>query len=271
MLDSLRKDGTITSWLVHTETAKDANLLGDLPLNNPEETWCIIFKVLHQPESEIHLTALSNCLKNLIIYHGAEFIDCIEAQVEQNFRFKSCMTRIHSYPETRIPNHLWDRLKNITGIPVERVAQSTDKPLEIIPDLYDALYATPIPLAPKDAFSFTENDMDRIAQNWLKYQETLWAREKISQIVNEEFIEYAFNVVKILFEKSTTDVHLSSIGSGPLENLLKKNGAFIIDRVEELASRNKRFRICLSYVWPNNIPADIWKRIVKARDSEPQR
>jgi len=271
MLDSLRKDGTITSWLIHSEAEKDANLFKELPLDNPEETWCIIFKILHRPESEIYLTALSDCLKNLIIYHGEEFIDCIEAQSEQNARFKACMKRIHSYPETRIDRPLWERLRNAAGIPMERVAPSSGKVLEQISDLTEVLYATPIPLGSKDAATFTENDMDRIALNWLKYQETSWAWEKINQIIRDEFIEYAFNVVKLLYEKSSSDVHLSSIGTGPLESLLIKNGEFIMDRIEELASTDKRFRICLSYVWPTNIAVDLWKRILKARANEPQR
>ncbi len=143
--------------------------------------------------------------------------------------------------------------------------------LEQISDLTEVLYATPIPLGSKDAASFTESDMDRIAHNWLRHQETLWAWEKINQIISDEFIEYAFNVVKILYEKSSSDVHLSAIGTGPLESLIKKNGEYIINQIEELASTDKRFRICLSYVWPTNISVDLWKRIVKARENEPQR
>lgn len=271
MLDSLQKDGTITAWLIHCETIKDANLLKDLPRDNPEETWCIIFKILQLPESEMHFSALSDCLKSLIICHGEEFIDCIEAHAEQNSRFKACMSKIHSYPETNIPKQLWERLRNITGIPKERMALSTERAMEQIPDLSEALYATPIPLGLKDALFFTETDMDRIAHNWLRYQETLWAWEKINRIIREEFIEYALNVVKLLYKRSSMDIHLSSIATGPLEHLLKKNGAFIIDRIEELAATDQRFRICLSYIWPTNIAVDLWKRIVKARDNEPQR
>lgn len=271
MLDSLRKDGTITSWLIHCEAAKDVHLFSDLPLNNPEETWCIIFKVLQRPESEMHLTALSDCLKSLIIYHGEEFIDCIEAQAAQNSHFKVCLARIHSYPETRIPKQLLERLRNVTGFPVKHAAPPSEGAMEQIPDLSEALYATPIPLGSKDAASFTESDMDRIAHNWLRYQETLWAWEKINSIIKDEFIEYAYNVVCSLYEKSSSDVHLSSIGTGPLESLLKKNGMFIMDRIEELASNDKRFRVCLSYIWPTNISVDLWKRIVKARANEPQR
>ncbi|MBN1397218.1 MAG: hypothetical protein JXA06_04215 [Bacteroidetes bacterium] len=271
MLDTLRKDGTITSWLTHCEASDDARLLSELPLNNPEETWCIIFKILQRPESETHLTALSDCLKKLIIYHSEEFIDCVEAQAMQNSRFKACLSRIHSYPETRISVKMLERLRNATGFPIELVAASPESLPEHAPDLSGALYATPIPLGTIDAGSFTENDMDRIARSWLKYQETLWAWEKVNNIVKEEFIEYAYNVVKSLYEKSSSDIHLSSIGAGPLESLLKKNGIFIMDRIEQLASTDKRFRICLSYIWPTNISIDLWKRILRARADEPQR
>jgi len=273
MLDSLRTDGTITDWLVHSEVAKDANLLKELPRNNPEEGWCIILKVLHQPESEIHLSALSDCLKSLFILHGEEFIERIEAQAVKDSRFKACLAKIHLHPGTHIPQQLWDRLTNAAGTPVEHVASSMERALEQIPDLTEALYATPILSEPKDIvyFLFTDSDLERIAHNWIKHQDTFWAWEKINYIVRDEFIEYAYNAVKILYEKSSTDVHLSSIGTGPLEALLEKNGAFIIDRIEKLASTDRRFRICLSYVWPTKIAVDLWKRIVKARGNEPQR
>jgi hypothetical protein len=273
MLDTLRTDGTITDWLVHSEVAKDANLLNELPHNNPEEGWSIILKVLHLPESQMHLPALSDCLKSLFIHHGEEFIERIEAQAVNDSRFKACLAQIHLHPGTHVPSQLWERLTNAAGIPAERVASSLERALVQIPDLSEALYASPILSEPKDIvyFLFTDSDLERIAHNWIKHQETFWALKKINHIISDEFIEYAYNVVKILYEKSSSDVHLSSIGAGPLTDLLEKNGAFIIDRVEKLASTDRRFRICLSYVWPTKIEVDLWKRIAKARDGEPQR
>ena len=273
MLDSLQTDGTITAWLVHSEAAKDANLLEELPHNNPEEGWCIILKVLHQPESEMHLSALSDYLKNLFIYHGEEFIERIEGQAVKDSRFKACVAKIRLHPGIHIPQQLWERLTNAAGTPVERMAPSLERALEQIPDLSEALYATPILSDPKDivSFFFTDNDRERIADHWIKHKQTFWAWEKVNHIISDEFIEYAYNVLKILYENSSSDVHLSSIGAGPLEALLEKNGAFIIDRIEKLASTDRRFRVCLSYVWPTRIAVDIWKRIVKARGDEHQR
>ena len=181
------------------------------------------------------------------------------------------MAEIQSYSGSRIPKKLWERLTNATGTPTELVEPYMEKVLEQIPDLSDALYATPIPSERWDIFSFTNDDVERIARNWIKYRETFWAREKIHNVINDEFIEYAFNVFKMLYEGASSDVHLRSLGAGPLEDLLKRNGAHIIDRIEELASTDRRFRICLSYVWPTNIAVDIWKRILKARGNEPQR
>jgi hypothetical protein len=271
MLDSLRLNGIITAWFTLSEATKDANRLQELPHHNPEAGWCTILKVLNQPESEMYLPALSDCLKSLILYHGWEFIELIEAQAALDTRFKACLAKIHSYPGTRIPKQLYERLTNAAGITLKPVTPSTERILEQIPDLSEALYATPMTSEPKDISSFTDCDLERIAHNWIKYQETFWVREKINHIITNEFIEYAFNVVKILYEKSLSDVHLSSIGAGPLEDLLEKNGAFIIDRIEQLASTDQRFRYCLSYVWPTHIPVDVWKRILKARGNEPQR
>ena len=103
MLDSFRTDGTITSWLANSEVTKDANVLKELPRHNPVAAWCIIVKVLHQPESEKHLAALSDCLKSLIIHHADEFIDLIETQAALDSQFKACLAEIQSYSGSRIP------------------------------------------------------------------------------------------------------------------------------------------------------------------------
>ncbi len=268
MLDTLRLDGIITAWLIHSEVTKDAMILHDLPRHSPEAGWCAILKVLNQPESEKYLPALSECLKNFILYHGAEFIELIEAQAALDSRFKLLLAKVHTHTGTNISIQLLERLTNAAGTTVKH---GTPKTLEQVPNLSEALYATPITSEPKDISTFTESELEHIVHHWMQYQETLWAQEKITYIIKEEFIEYAYNVVNVLYAKSSSNIHLASIGAGPLEDLLKKNGEFIIDRIEQLASMDQRFRFCLSYVWPTNIAVDVWKRIIKARGNEPQR
>ena len=48
------------------------------------------------------------------------------------------------------------------------------------------------------------------------------------------------------------------------------HGDAIIERVEECAAADQRFRYCLSNVWPV-LPEPIWERVVRARGDEPQR
>jgi hypothetical protein len=54
---------------------------------------------------------------------------------------------------------------------------------------------------------------------------------------------------------------IASIGAGPLEDLLNRNGADYIDRIVERARQNRRFRVAASCVWPSRIDPAIWQRL----------
>jgi hypothetical protein len=54
---------------------------------------------------------------------------------------------------------------------------------------------------------------------------------------------------------------IASIGAGPLEDLLNRNGADYIDRIVERARQNRRFRVAASCVWPSSVDPAIWQRL----------
>jgi hypothetical protein len=74
------------------------------------------------------------------------------------------------------------------------------------------------------------------------------AWQEITNLVVSE-PESGWNAVLSLIELAVNDWQLASIAAGPLEDLLVHHPELFIDRVDEAARRNPRFRRCLSGVW----------------------
>jgi hypothetical protein len=87
-----------------------------------------------------------------------------------------------------------------------------------------------------------------------------WAYERLSDLCRDD-PEAAWNVIDEIFQRDSSDLILSNLGAGPLEDLLTAHGARFIDRVEKRAAKDEKFRKLLGVVWRNEIPDDVWKRI----------
>lgn len=58
------------------------------------------------------------------------------------------------------------------------------------------------------------------------------------------------------------DKVLADVAAGLLEDLLNGAGYEYIDRIEHLARENATFGRMLTGVWPSQIPAEVWERVV---------
>jgi hypothetical protein len=76
--------------------------------------------------------------------------------------------------------------------------------------------------------------------------------------------ETAWRIILELIKKSKSNIMLSMIAAGPLENLINGYPDKFIMLIEEQARKNVRFRKCLTGLWQSGIPAPIWNRIVAA-------
>jgi hypothetical protein len=56
-----------------------------------------------------------------------------------------------------------------------------------------------------------------------------------------------------------------NLAAGPLEDLLAWHGAKFIDRVEERAQSDPKFKELLGGVWQNATPRELWARVEAAR------
>jgi hypothetical protein len=113
------------------------------------------------------------------------------------------------------------------------------------------------------------DEMNRIAEAWIQLyrvpedaperENSFWSHERLRELVEED-TEAAWHVIQVI-RREGSDVVLSNLASGPLEELLAAHGDRFIDRVEDLAGRDAQFRKLLGATWQNSIPCDVWERI----------
>ncbi|MFT3663493.1 DUF6869 domain-containing protein [Piscinibacter sp.] len=96
--------------------------------------------------------------------------------------------------------------------------------------------------------------------------EYLWAIERLDDVVTK-YPEDGWRLVMELFMLARSDYQLACLASGALEDLLARHGRDLIDRVEQTASMNARFREMLAAVWQNAIADDVWARVKRAVES----
>ncbi len=72
-------------------------------------------------------------------------------------------------------------------------------------------------------------------------------------------------ILELIAAAPNNDDVLARIAAGPVEGLLGRHGAAVIQRVEDLADRNAKFRRILTGVWQHTMPDEIWHRVCVAR------
>jgi hypothetical protein len=259
-------DTLVRTWHVHSEVSASASLLEHLPRYVPELGWQAILTVLGRAQTDEQVGELSRCLKTLIVEHGARFIEPIEDEASRTPRFKACLARVSSDPAAPIPAQLWDRLTRAADASIGPVSPRLEGLFESMPDLGTALYWDPAPLDPANPPNLTQHDLERLAGDWITQTDTYWAWDEVHSIVSDEGPDRAWEVVYRLFQHASTDKALRSVAAGPLENLLSDWGEAVIERVEQAALADPRFRQCLAGVWrTEDMSGSLWSRIVRAR------
>lgn len=95
-----------------------------------------------------------------------------------------------------------------------------------------------------------------------------WAFEALNDLVRER-PEEAWSIITRLVELSPDDTILANVAAGPLEDILSVHPSSFIDRIEEKARRDSKFRRCVSGVWgPSSIPDDVQMRLRRTWEGE---
>jgi hypothetical protein len=113
-------------------------------------------------------------------------------------------------------------------------------------------------------------ELDNIADAWIKLhhlpeesedrERNFWAFMRLSELIRDD-PEAAWSVIGKMLERDTSDVILSNVGAGPLEDLLVAHGARFIDRIEKRAEGDTTFKKVLGTVWKNAMSEDVWRRV----------
>jgi hypothetical protein len=111
-----------------------------------------------------------------------------------------------------------------------------------------------------------------LARGYLKCHRTRavqdsWAFDEVLERVGLSSAEAvdAWDVVLALVTMAD-DESLGYIGAGPLEQLIRHFGPELVDRIEDCARQDPRFRFCLESVWlaEGDLPPAVQDRIVRA-------
>jgi hypothetical protein len=95
-----------------------------------------------------------------------------------------------------------------------------------------------------------------------------WAYEALDVMVREK-PEEAWSIITKLVELSPDDRILANVAAGPLEDLLNLQPYAFIERIEERARSDAKFRRCVSGVWGwSSIPNDVQTRLRRTWEGE---
>jgi hypothetical protein len=93
-----------------------------------------------------------------------------------------------------------------------------------------------------------------------EYERLLDAHDLVSDLVEESPDVGWLFVLEVLRIDSSTAVR-ETLSAGPLEDLLARHGAQMIERVEREAQSNPQFASLLGGVWKNAMPDHVWERV----------
>lgn len=91
-----------------------------------------------------------------------------------------------------------------------------------------------------------------------------WATELLHRLIEHQ-PESAWILIDKLIEAAEDDEELGCIAAGPLEDLLARYGPQFVERVEQAAASNERFKKCLAGVWGHlRFDASVYDRVQKS-------
>ena len=118
-------------------------------------------------------------------------------------------------------------------------------------------------------------DLKEIVDAWIAGQDAddrspdreanWWAIEQVIDWSLDCEGERLWEFVTTAYQRDISDKVVGALATGPLEDLLAKQGPEFIERVEELARKDPRFNYLLGGVWRNAMTEEVWRRVQAAR------
>ena len=261
-----RSADLVTTWLHHSHISTDAHFLDRLVRYNAETGWRLILAVHRlSKDPELHLSYL---VERLLRYHGDTVIERIVNLATTDAGFRSRLDAMqHTYG---VRDDLVRRVGAVAGwTPRVReknpVIKSAEAMLEV--DINP----------PTDAEAWADIDAERsdgeilrLAQAWVENETLQWAFDEVLEVVQSHPVDDAWRLVLTLVDRADSDA-LGAVAAGPLEDFLAARGMIVMNRVEEKANADPKFRKALRGVWRSGMPDDVWSRVRAARREDEAR
>ena len=116
----------------------------------------------------------------------------------------------------------------------------------------------------------TASELKPLAEGWVAYwlaeadsperDSLFWVCEREWDLVREEPL-LAWAMILEILKLNPSDKIQEVLSAGPLEDLLAKHGALVIELVETEAKKNQKFAQLLGGVWQNSMAEEIWARV----------
>lgn len=113
------------------------------------------------------------------------------------------------------------------------------------------------------------NEVSKIAETWIELyrlpedsperEDRFWSCDRLAELIVED-PEAAWHIIQTI-RREGSDLILSNLAAGPLEDLMVAHGDRFIDRIERLAKHDAQFRKLLGATWQNSIAPTLWERI----------
>lgn len=118
--------------------------------------------------------------------------------------------------------------------------------------------------------SIDEHNSQQIAAAWIKLHSTpeespereglFWAYNRVCDLIQDN-PEEGWEIIETIRRMDESDLILSNLAAGPLEDLLTAHGERFIDRIEILAKDDQQLRKLLGATWQSDIADALWARI----------
>lgn len=118
--------------------------------------------------------------------------------------------------------------------------------------------------------SIDEHDSQQIAAAWVKLHSApeespereglFWAYSRVCDLIQDD-PEEGWEIIEIIRRLDESDLILSNLAAGPLEDLLVAHGGKFIDRIEVMAKDDQQLRKLLGATWQNDMSDALWARI----------
>jgi hypothetical protein len=240
-------DEIAQAYLDNYRLSADFQRVEELIATEPELAVPLVLEIVNRGQSYgFDSFDLLTPLQDLLRHQGETVIDKVEREALTSVMLRRCLWRIKRHekntpPEYRIAEDVWRR--------AERAANGTtdynsDLPEDVRPNRLS-------------------EEGERLLSSWFEYEQTFWAFDTVWELTCND-PERLWTITKALVTAAPDEATLGYIGAGPLEDLLSGYGEQFIERIEQQAAADAKFRLSLAIVRQSGMSDELLRRVKNA-------